>query len=155
MKKLLTALIVTLLVLTGCSGKGSASDDFKVLLLVPGNLGDKSFFDAANRGMEELSKKEGFKTKVIEMTADETKWEPTFLDAIDENWDLIISGNAASDLMNSLGAKNPEKHFLNFDNAGTEAAPNVYSVTYATNEGSFLAGAFASFSNSRYKHRRY
>lgn len=142
--RIFVVMLAMMLVLTGCSEKKTAEDNFKVLLLIPGNLGDKSFFDSANRGMQELSKKEGFETKVIEMSTDETKWEPAFLDAIDEKWDLIISGNAASDLMNDIGKKNPEKRFLNFDNSGTDVEENVYSVTYATNEGSFLAGAFAA-----------
>ncbi|CAM3633403.1 BMP family ABC transporter substrate-binding protein [Erysipelothrix urinaevulpis] len=143
-KSLLALFVVFMLVLSGCSKEAEKSDNYKVLLLIPGNLGDKSFFDAANRGIEELAKKDGFETKVIEMTTDETKWEPAFLDAIDQDWDLIVSGNAASDLMNELAAKNTEKRFLNFDNSGTDASENVYSVTYATNEGSFLAGAFAA-----------
>lgn len=148
MSRLFAIMMVLLMVLTGCSTTTSDSDNFKVLLLVPGNLGDKSFFDAANRGMQELEKTEGFETKVIEMSTDETKWEPAFLDAVEEDWDLIISGNAASDLMNTIAADNTEKRFLNFDNSGTEAAENVYSVTYATNQGSFLAGAFAALVTS-------
>ena len=45
------------------------------------------------------------------MSQDETKWEPAFLDAVDENWDLIISGNAASQLMNSIAMDNPDHRF--------------------------------------------
>ncbi len=142
--RILAILMVSVMIMAGCATEEVKSDDFRVLLLIPGNLGDKSFFDAASRGLEEVSTKDGYETRVIEMSTDETKWEPAFLDAIDEDWDLIISGNAASDLMNTIAKDNPEKRFLNFDNSGTEAAENVYSVTYATNEGSFIAGAFAA-----------
>lgn len=141
--------MVSILVLAGCSTAETDSDAYKVLLLIPGNLGDKSFFDAANRGLEELAEK-GYETKVIEMSQDETKWEPAFLDAVDENWDLIISGNAASQLMNIIAMDNPEHRFLNFDfdSSDIETADNLYSVSYATNEGSFIAGAFAAMVTS-------
>lgn len=160
MKKLFKALAVLVLCvgfLTACgsNGNGSSStgstsgsgegnvETYKVLLLIPGNLGDKSFFDAANAGVTKLASEAEFETKVIEMGADETKFEPTFLDAVEGDWDIIISGNAASDTMNAIAEQYPDQKFINFDNSGTEAPANVYSVTYATNEASFLAGAVA------------
>lgn len=156
-KKILT-LVMTLVMAVAFSSCGNKKESetsskkeggsYKVILLIPGNLGDKSFFDAANKGMEEVAQLEGVTTKVVEMSPDEKKWEPAFLDAIDEGYDLIISGNAASDIMNKLAEENPDSRFLNFDNSGTEAPSNVYSVTYATNEGSFLAGAFAAMVTS-------
>ena len=146
--KIITIALLALFMVTGCASETKTNDGFKVLLLIPGNLGDKSFFDAANSGMKDLAATEGFTTKVIEMSTDENKWEPTFLDAVDEDWNLIITGNAASDLMNRIAEENPEQKFLNFDNSGTTAPSNVYSVTYGTNEGSFLAGAFAALITS-------
>ncbi|WP_282925935.1 BMP family ABC transporter substrate-binding protein [Helcococcus kunzii] len=125
-------------------GNVAKGEKFKVILLIPGNLGDKSFFDAANAGITELNKIGDYETKVVEMTADESKWEPALLDAIDGGYDLIISGNGSSDIMNKLAKENKDLKFFNFDNAGTDAPENVYSVSYATNEGSFLAGVFAS-----------
>lgn len=35
----------------------------------------------------------------------------SFLDAIDEGYNLIISGNAASDIMNKLAGENPDSRF--------------------------------------------
>lgn len=154
-KKIVSLVLVLMMIFTfvGCNKNNSTTekkdkDSYKVILLIPGNLGDKSFFDAANLGMEKVSKMEGITTKVVEMSPDEKKWEPAILDAIDEKYDLIISGNAASDIMNKLAKEHPDSKFLNFDNAGVEAPKNVYSVTYATNEGSFLAGAFAAMITS-------
>lgn len=146
--------IILLMSLVSCNQEGTSElktisdEDFKVILLIPGNLGDKSFFDAANAGMKKVEELNGVSTRIVEMSQDETKWEPSILDAIDQNYDLIISGNAASDIMNDLAEKHPESRFLNFDNSGTDAPKNVYSVTYATNEGSFLAGAFAAMITS-------
>lgn len=153
MKKIIILFVMILMTfsLVSCSQETSTSTSskYKVILLIPGNLGDKSFFDAANAGMSELSKMPEYETKVIEMTADEQKWEPAILDAIDEGYNLIISGNAASDTMNKLAKQHPDSKFLNFDNSGTDAPENVYSVAYSTNEGSFLAGALAALMTTK------
>lgn len=149
MKKIIgfmALMISTLFVLGACSSnekRSSSKKDFSVILLIPGNLGDKSFFDSANNGLKQVKSDLKVKTKVIEMGTDETKWEPNFVDAAEENWDLIISGNAASDLMNDIATKYPDKKFMNFDNSGDKFEKNVYSVAYGTNEASFLAGAMA------------
>lgn len=94
MKKWMALLLAALMLLvTACSkndnagknagsGDGSAPADnnaFKVVLLIPGTLGDKSFFDAANAGLTQVKEQLGATTKVIEMGADQTKWEPADL----------------------------------------------------------------------------
>lgn len=148
-RKLMTSLLAAgmILGLTACGEEskdngGGTDGDYKVLLLIPGNLGDKSFFDAANNGLKMVKDDlEDVETKVIEMGTDETKWEPNLVDAAEEDWDLIISGNSASAIMNEIAEEYPDKKFINFDNSGEGAVDNVYSVSYATNEGSFLGGA--------------
>ncbi|HCW27971.1 MAG TPA: BMP family ABC transporter substrate-binding protein, partial [Lachnoclostridium sp.] len=42
-----------------------------------GQLGDKSFNDSANAGMEKIASDLGCEVKVIEIGRDQTKWEPT------------------------------------------------------------------------------
>ena len=66
----------------------------KVLLIINGALGDKSFFDSAAKGMKMIKDKYGddVETKILEIGDDPTKWEPVFLDASEQDWDLIIGG---------------------------------------------------------------
>jgi len=120
------------------------SEKLSVILLVPGNLGDKSFFDAANNGINLVSEEIGAATKVVEMGTDSTKWEPNFLDAIDGDYDIIISGNSTTELMDELALEYPDQKFINFDTMTSEHPENVYSMFYSTNELSFLSGACAA-----------
>lgn len=117
----------------------------KVALLVPGNLGDKSFFDMANAGMSLIREQLGAETKVVEMGTDQTKWEPTLLDFAEQDWDIIITGNVEIfDLLEQTALDHPEKNFINFDTSKEEVTPNMYSAFYKTNELSYMAGALAA-----------
>lgn len=148
---IISAMIVTLL-FAGCSQSGSTSTGksdsskktLKIALLIPGNLGDKSFFDAANNGLKLIKSQLGAETKVVEMGTDQTKWEPILKDFSEQDWDLIITGNSASELLNNVAKQYPDKKYINFDSAVTDAASNVYAVSYKTNQVSFLAGALAA-----------
>ncbi|MGO4108990.1 BMP family lipoprotein [Paenibacillus sp. YAF4_2] len=124
-------------------------DAFKVVLLIPGTLGDKSFFDAANAGVEQAKQTLGVETKVIEMGTDQTKYQPTLEDVAAQDWDLIISGGSQiTELMNATAQSHPDKKFINYDTDIAELASNVYGVSYATNEVSFLAGATAALAST-------
>ncbi|WP_338554661.1 BMP family ABC transporter substrate-binding protein [Paenibacillus sp. KS-LC4] len=161
MKKNVMALLMisVLLVLAACgggntgsssgnsSGSGNTGGDkkLKVVLLIPGTLGDKSFFDAANRGLTLVKSELGAETKVIEMGTDKTKWEPTYQDIAAQDWDIVISGGSEiTEMFNATAEMYPDKKFINYDTDIEETPANVYAMSYATNEVSFLAGAVAA-----------
>jgi len=162
MKKnaLVICMVALLLLLSACGGKkgttgetgsagtgngGEQTNQLKVVLLIPGTLGDKSFFDAANHGLELVKSELGAKTKVIEMGADKTKWEPTFNDISAEDWDIVISGGSEiTEMFNAAAEQHPDKTFINYDTVIEDAPANVYNMSYSTNEVSFLAGAVAA-----------
>ena len=126
-------------------GEAAAGDKLKVVLLIPGTLGDKSFFDAANSGLQKVKDELGAETKVVEMGADKTKWEPTFNDIAAEDWDVVISGGSEiTEMFNATAEANPDKKFINYDTDIDEAPENMYNMSYSTNEVSFLAGAVAA-----------
>lgn len=144
------------LFLTGCGGskdkdtatEGGDKGDLKVLAIVNGTLGDKSFFDSLNEGMKVLKDEHGITTKVVETGFDETKWEPALLDACEGDWDIIIAGTyQMSDYVSKTAQQYPEKKFIVYDTAVDYEGgknKNVYSIEYKQNEGSFLAGAVAA-----------
>ncbi|AIQ64860.1 adenine nucleotide translocator 1 [Paenibacillus stellifer] len=173
MKKMLALVSVLMLViLTACSGSGNSAtgntaatssnapaaseaaaskdgDKLKVVLLIPGNLGDKSFLDSANRGLELVRDQLGATTKVIEMGTDQTKWEPIYRDVVEQDWDLIISGNStASEIFHAIAAEHPEKKFIDFDTDFEDVPDNVYAMWYRVNDASFLAGAAAALTTT-------
>lgn len=126
-------------------GEAAAGDKLKVVLLIPGTLGDKSFFDAANKGLQKVKDELGAETKVVEMGTDKTKWEPTFNDIAAEDWDVVISGGSEiTEMFNATAEANPDKKFINYDTDIEEAPANMYNMSYSTNEVSFLAGAAAA-----------
>lgn len=126
-------------------GEAGSGDKLKVVLLIPGTLGDKSFFDSANSGLQKVKDELGAQTKVVEMGIDKTKWEPTFNDIAAEDWDVIISGGSEiTEMFNATAEMYPDKKFINYDTDIDEAPENMYNMSYATNEVSFLAGAVAA-----------
>ena len=159
-KVLLVLLVLTLsfsLVLTGCGSDPApvetpveADEPLKVSLLLNGVLGDKSFFDSADNGMTLIKAKYGDAVEVdtIEMSYDETKWEPTLQDISETDADIIIVGTwQMTEYLQDIAVEHPEKKYIVFDTAVDYESfdlPNVYSILYNQNEGSFLAGALAA-----------
>lgn len=162
MKRTLSLLLVLMMVLSfglaGCGGdadteepSGEGTEEaLKIVLLLNGTLGDKSFFDSADNGLKMVQEKYGDAviTKTIEMTYDETKWQPTLQDISDEDWDIVIVGTwQMQEMLQEIAPMYPEKKYIIFDTAVDYESydlGNVYSINYKQNEGSFLAGALAA-----------
>ncbi len=144
---------------TGAAGTSEASADaqttgeaesagLKVTCLLNGNLGDKSFFDSANKGMERLKSELGVETKVVEMGFDNTKWEPALLEASEQDWDVIVVGTyQMQELLQKVAPQYPDKKYIIFDSEvdySNGDCENVYSITFKQNDGSYLAGIVAA-----------
>lgn len=156
MKKIIYSLFLILLLLTSCAKEEKKEDGqkekvVKVVHLVNGFLGDKSFHDSAARGLENLEKKYGnaFEYKTVEMTTDVTKFLPTLYEyAESKEWDIIVVGTwQMVDPLMDVAKKHPEQKFIIYDDAVDYTSSdfkNVYSVKFKQNEGAFLAGFLAS-----------
>ncbi len=159
MKKILYVLAVllvafSLLGLAACKKEEAAAPGAKeeqklrVALYVNGTLGDKSFFDSANRGVEKAAAEFGITTKTIEGTYEQANWEPDITQLAEGEWDIVIAGTwQLVDYLQAIAPKHPEKVFITYDTSVDYSAGdmgNVYSILYAQNEGSFLVGALAA-----------
>lgn len=128
----------------------STGKKLKIALLINGNLGDKSFFDSANNGIQMLKKEFGnqIKTKVVEVSYDKTKWEPALLDLSEQDWDIIITGSFdMKEIIERVAKDYPDKKYIAYDTTMDYADgeyENVYSILYKQNEASFLAGILAA-----------
>lgn len=132
---------------TGESTEESGGNKPSFVFVCTGQLGDKSFNDSANAGIEEIASALGCVTKVIEIGRDQTKWEPTFQDLAEEGaYDVIISnGSSAIETIEKVADEFPEQKFVAFDCTIEEGAhPNLYAISYKQNEGSYLAGVLAA-----------
>jgi len=148
--------VLSMVILAGCSKPAepdnksgdTGEEKVKVVLLVNGTLGDKSFFDSANAGMEIIKNELGCETKVIEMGTDPSKWEPTLVDVSGQDWDLIICGTwQMTENLEKVAPQFPDKKYIIFDTTvdySKYKLDNVYSILYSQNEGSYLAGALAA-----------
>jgi basic membrane protein A len=150
-------LLVLSMLLTACGTKATETvaptqatvAEIKVVNLINGVLGDKSFFDSANRGMEQVMKDyPQVKVKTIEAGIDPAKWQAALEDAAaNEEYDVMILGTyQMSEFLQIVAPKYPDKKFIIYDVSVDYTkcdCKNVYSVTYLQNEGSYLAGVFA------------
>lgn len=150
---LLAALLVFLaLGLSSCQKKEAAKPEeekkVKVVLYVNGTLGDKSFFDSANRGVQMAVKELGIEAKTIEGGYAPERWEPDIAQLAEGDWDIIIAGTwQLQEYLEKFAPKHPDKKFFTYDTTvdySKGGLDNVYSILYSQNEGSFLVGALAA-----------
>ena len=146
----LAAMLVFMLAFTAL-----AQDDLRVVSVVNGTLGDKSFFDSAQRGMDAIADEYDIETDTVELGIDPANWEPGLLDVMadTDSYDILIAGTFQMiDFLAANAHNYPDKLFMFYDapmpygNAEVcvDGCSNVYSMTYAQNEGSFLAGVYAA-----------
>ena len=141
---LMLTFVLALSLLAGCaSGAPSADDaapDLTVALVVAGTFGDRSFYDSSKAGCDKLAA-EGIEIKTIECkNENHTQQIYNAADAADV---IVLVGWEFYDV-ETVAAEYADKRFIWIDNATSAAVPNVLNITYAQNEGSFLAGYIAA-----------
>ena len=150
-KKLLSLLLAAGMVmsLVACGGgdkaadnKAAADDAIKVCVVYSGNLGDKSYNDSCNIGSTKAQEDFGIELKTLEgTTADE--WKANLLAACEDGYDLVIcSSSNFEEYLKEYAPMYPDVKFAIIDT--TVEGDNIVSVSFAQNQGSFLAGAAAA-----------
>ena len=150
-KKLLSLLLAAGMVmsLVACGGgdkaadnKAAADDAIKVCVVYSGNLGDKSYNDSCNIGSTKAQEDFGITLKTLEgVTADE--WKANLLSACEDGYDLVIcSSSNFEEYLKEYAPMYPDVKFAIIDT--TVEGDNIVSVSFAQNQGSFLAGAAAA-----------
>jgi len=118
-----------------------------VLLYIDGALGDLGFFDSANAGVQRAKSSLGSTVKVIQ-NGDNTQWQGQLLRlAGTHKYDLIIVSASDANMNNATAAlikRYPQQRVIDFDDNSFASKPNVSTIIYKQNEGSFLAGALAA-----------
>jgi basic membrane protein A and related proteins len=154
-QKLISVLLVFGLIFAfSISLAGAQDDTVRVTLVINGTLGDRSFFDSAQRGMDALMDEFDVDVNTVELSYDRGIWESGLHDVMSDvdSYDVLIVGTF--DMMEFLASRvhlYPDKAFILYDVVApyddpdicVDGCQNVYSVTYAQNEGSFLVGAYA------------
>jgi basic membrane protein A len=126
---------------TTASGGSAGASKPSVANVVNGPLGDQGFFDDAARGMKELESA-GHKTQVIQSDANNPAQWKSNLESVAGKWDIVITGTTQMhDILNADAPKYPKQKFIIYDDVVKQ--PNVASIVYKQNEGSYLAGVLA------------
>ena len=116
--------------------------DYKVGLMIPGNLGDKSFFDASFRSIEPIKEQLGVDVDYVEAGVDTSKYYPALVDMCEKGYDLILTISSNNDdALVQVAEEYLDQKFINLDDEMAEPPANVYIMGTKNNEMSFLAGA--------------
>lgn len=144
MKKIVALLLCISMCLSMLCVTAFAEDVPSVAIVVAGGLGDRSFYDSANEGLEELASKYGAVTKVIECKENGSMYLTGLADAA-EACDIVFAvGWQFVQALPEAAEGYPDTKFVWIDNAlEGDGMANVMSVVYAQNQGSFLVGYIA------------
>jgi len=147
--KLVSLLIIILsigLLLSACGGggddTGASGDSFKAAIVTDtAGLGDQSFNDSANAGLEKAKTDFGIQGQVYE-TAQPSDYEPSLAQAPSQGAGLTFAiGFLMTDALQNVVAQNPDAKFAIVDSV--VEGDNVASINFREEEGSFLVGVVA------------
>ena len=150
MKKSISLLLVLVLILgmfayisSEDKEDGAEDETLAVTIVVSSAFGDKSVNDSAKEGGEMLAAEDRFQVEYIECNNEKIKQH--LMDAADDS-DVVIAVGWQCYEISEVAPEYPKVKFILVDNAaeGIENIPNLLSITYAQNEGGFLAGYIAA-----------
>ncbi|MDO7907431.1 BMP family ABC transporter substrate-binding protein [Paenibacillus sp. JX-17] len=131
---------------TGTGGSDAASGDKKTDVKVGmvtdvGGVNDKSFNQTAWEALQSLETETGAKVKYLQSKGD-ADYNPNLNEFIKGGYDLTWGiGFNLADAITKAAEQNPDSKLAIVDSVVD--APNVKSVTFAENEGSYLVGVVA------------
>jgi len=144
---LVATLAAAVLTLSACgtatpSPSAAGNSLLSVAHMVNSPLGDQSFFDDAQTGIDRLQA-QGHKTLTVQSeTNNPTQWKAN-TEQLSGKWDVVVVGTSQLvDILGEVAPKYPDQKYVIYDDVVKQ--PNVASITFKQNEGAFLAGALAA-----------
>lgn len=121
--------------------------DFSTVYVMSDNLGDHGFNDSAAEGFNR-AKEEGAKVRLLQASPSDPQLWRQNLEAVSNagTYNVIFTGPNMHDNLAAVAPQHPDQKYVFFDDELLQ--PNVLSVKYAQNEGSYLAGALAALAAS-------
>ncbi|MSU01066.1 BMP family ABC transporter substrate-binding protein [Tissierella sp. DSM 105185] len=121
----------------------TAGEGVKVGLVLAGGLGDRSFYDSSHEGVEKAKKDFGIEYKVYECRNDSSLLNDQVVQASQYGSIVAVVGFEFFDVVQDVAKEFPDVNYIYVDNE-IEGMDNLITVSYAENEGAFLAGALAA-----------
>ena len=154
-KKLFSLLLVlafTTMLFAACNGEDAQDADdgtIRVAMVLSGFLGDLSFNDSANEGVQRAIADFGIEVTILE-SGNPADWEANFVAMASADYDLVIAVSTQfQDIVETHAPNFPDTRIALIDGVAGGNNPNVVSAIFAQNEGSFLAGAAAALFTTR------
>lgn len=151
MKKKFFALLLAcamLLVLAACGDTGASGspspDGLKLTLVVADKFGDRSFYDSSKEGADRLAKDKGVTVSTIECGGENHTAQLRNAADGSKAGDVVVCVGWEFFDVETVAPSYPDVKWIWIDNATEAPVANVLNITYAQNEGSFLAGYIAA-----------
>ncbi|MDQ0997718.1 basic membrane protein A [Phyllobacterium ifriqiyense] len=123
-------------------GAANAADDKPALIYDLGGKFDKSFNEAAFNGAEKYAADSGVKYREFEIQNEAQREQALRKFASDGNSPIVIAGFSAAAAIEKVSTEFPDTKFVIID--AEVKQPNVRSVIFNDNEGSYLVGVIAA-----------
>ena len=126
---------------TGGGGGGGSEEVQPAMVTDVGGLGDQSFNDSANAGLERAAEEFGVETEVLESGAP-ADYTNNLTQLADNGFTPVYAiGFLMTDALTDVAPQYPDTNFAIVDSV--VEADNVASLTFREEEGSYLAGVLA------------
>ena len=119
-------------------------------MVASGSLGDSGIFDSGNEGLQKAAADYGVTVKVLEGKDDPSLYYDLLKTAASE-YDVVFvnPGYQFGNELGELAPEYPDTKFVFADGVSDIEAPNILSVQYKENEGSYSAGVMAAMMTTR------
>ena len=115
--------------------------ELTMALVVAGSFGDRSFYDSSKEGADKVAAELGVEVSYIECNNDA---HTTQMQNAAERADIVVCVGWEFYEIDTVAPLYPNVKFIWIDNATANPISNLLNITYAQNEGSFLAGYIAA-----------
>lgn len=145
-KAFFVAVIIVLMI--GCKPTPMVSAcKWKIGLVTDvGEIDDKSFNEAAWRGVQESAEELSLAEECIGYieTQDAKDYQPNLESFIEEGYSILVtSGFAMGEATNEMAKKYPDVYFMGTDQWYAEPQPNLVGLVFNEDQSGFLAGCLA------------
>ena len=150
----LVMLLAMTVILAGCgnnkNSNSGAKSDVKVGMVTDvGGVNDKSFNQSAWEALQALEKESGIQVKYLQSKSN-ADYQPNLNQFVKDKYNLTWAiGFDLGDALSKVAAENKDANLAIIDSVVD--APNVESVTFSENEGSFLVGVVAGLTTKTNK----
>ena len=160
---LIIALVLVSLLIMSCGGDKNAestdnaaakvtketvtpvAEQTRVAYIINGSLGDQSFYDSGQGGIDRLVKDFNVKATTLETNFDAAKYPQVLQSAVQWKANVIfVISYGFEDLVREYADKYPDIKFINIDTVVKNSKGTITSVDFFEEEGAFMAGAAAA-----------